>query len=237
MFYLRNIFQLTALVLLSTFVLTSCASRGTGELSSEFPASLSELGEDPNSLKLGSQVQTLGPLDTVSVNVFGAPDLTGTYQIDYAGRLKIPLIDEVDAMGQTRLSLARILEDRLEESYLQNAEVTILVKNSRKNTFAVDGAVARPGRYPIEEATSLMEAVASSGGVDKYANLNRVVVFREIDGKRHIAGFSLREIRDGKMPDPEIRKDDIIIVDGSKINEGYREVLRSLPLLAFFRPF
>jgi len=181
--------------------------------------------------------ETLGPLDVITVKVFGAPDLGGDYQVDYEGKLKLPLIDEVDALGQTRLTLAKVLEGKYEESYLQNAEVTILLKSSRDRTFTVDGSVSRPGRYAIENKTSLMEAIATSGGVDQHANLNRVLVFREIDGVRNIAGFSLKDIRDGEMSDPEIIKDDIIVVDGSQIKDGYKELLRSLPLLAFFGPF
>jgi len=220
----------------SSFVLASCASRGTGDLLTELPPQVTTVaGSDV--LTSTTARETLGPLDVITVKVFGAPDLSGDYQVDYEGKLKLPLINEVDAMGQTRLSLARVLKSKYEENYLQNAEVTILMKNSRDRTFAIDGSVARPGRYPIKVETSLMEAIATSGGVDEYANLKRVVVFREVNGEKYVAGFNLKSIRDGDTPDPEIAKDDIIIVDGSKLPEARREIISSLPLLAFFRPF
>jgi len=238
MFHSQRFFQLISITLMCAFMLVSCAtSRGTEGLLTELPTRVSETENSSGSAGLHSSIETIAPLDLISVKVFGAPELGGDYQVDYAGRLKMPLIDEVDALDQTRSSLARIIEAKLEEKYLQDPEVLILIKTSRDRTFTVDGSVKSPGRYKIENKTTLMEAVAVSGGVDDFANLSRVVVFRDIDGKQHIAGFNLAEIRDGTMPDPEIQKDDIIVVDGSEVREGYKQVLRALPLLAFFRPF
>lgn len=229
---LKNVF----VIIFSYLFLVSCASRGTGGLLTELPPQVT-LVEGKYVANSDTLQETLAPLDVLNIKVFGAPDLGGDYQIDYKGNLKLPLIEEVHALGQTRLSLARVLETKLEESYLQNAEVAIVMKSARFRTFSVDGSIAKPGRYPMKEKTSLMEAIAMSGGVDKYANLNRIVVFREVNDQKYIAGFNLKSIRDGETADPQIEKDDIIVVDGSKLPEARREILSSLPLLALFRPF
>lgn len=186
---------------------------------------------------VGAPGERLAPLDIITVSVFGAPDLNGDYQVDFEGKLKMPLIGEVQAAGRTPLGLAGMLEQRYEESYLQNAEVTVLMKEAREQFVTIDGSVAKPGQYPLTGKTTLMQAVALSGGVDEFANLKRVVVFREVDGVRHVAGFNLAEIRDGTFPDPEIMQNDIVIVDGSDLRRDYRDVVRAIPVLTIFRPF
>jgi polysaccharide export outer membrane protein len=71
----------------------------------------------------------------------------------------------------------------------------------------------------------------------KLANLSRVVVFRTIGGERSVAVFDLKKIRKGTSPDPEIRGNDIVVVDGSQLKGAWREVIGALPGLAIFRPY
>ena len=81
---------------------------------------------------------------------------------------------------------------------------------------------------------TLLQAIALSGGPSDNANTRRVVVFRQIEGKRHAAGFDLKEIRQGNAEDPIVYANDIIVVDGSEARRTYGEFLRSVPLLALF---
>src|SRR5690606_25448556 len=41
----------------------------------------------------------VGPFDLLQVNVFGVPELSGAAQVDGDGRLTLPLIGGMDAMG------------------------------------------------------------------------------------------------------------------------------------------
>lgn len=219
-----------AILFISIFAMFACQTRGTEGLPTALPTI------DPVQT-VGAPGERLAPLDIISVSVFGAPDLTGDYQVDFEGKLKMPLIGEVQAAGRTPLGLAGLLEQKYEESYLQNAEVTVLMKEAREQFITIDGSVENPGQYPLTGKTTLMQAVALSGGIDEFANLKRVVVFREVEGVRHVAGFNLADIRDGTFPDPEIVQNDIVIVDGSNLRRDYRDLVRAIPVLTIFRPF
>ena len=52
----------------------------------------------------------IGPMDSLDISVFGVSDLDGTYQVDFEGLLKMPLIGEVPAVGKTAGELSVILE-------------------------------------------------------------------------------------------------------------------------------
>ena len=127
---------------------------------------------------------------------------------------------------------------QLRGRFLQSPQVSVRVREAANQKVTVDGAVNQPGVYQITTSTTLLQAVAMARGPDKdYANLKRILVFRTIDGTRQAAVFNLLDIRSGKAPDPVILANDVIVVDGSNVKGAWREILRSLPGLAFFRTF
>ena len=173
-------------------------------------------------------------MDMLRVKVFGVSELDGNYQVDHLGRMKMPLIGEVEAKGYTALQLAGILERRLEENYLQDADVTIMVEESLGEQVTVEGSVNKPGMFPVKGQIRLLQAVAIAGGPSDQANPRKVVIFRQIEGKRMAAGYDLKAIRNGEAEDPVVFGNDIIVVDGSEARRTYGDVLRSIPLLGFF---
>jgi polysaccharide export outer membrane protein len=74
-------------------------------------------------------------------------------------------------------------------------------------------------------------------GTTEDANPSRVVVFRTIRGEKMAGAFDLQDIRRAKAEDPVIYGNDIVIVDGSRARQVYRELMGSLPLLSIIRPF
>lgn len=174
------------------------------------------------------------PMDMLRVKVFGVSELDGSYQVDHLGRMKMPLIGEVDAKGYTALQLASILERRLEDNYLQDADVTVSIEESRSEQVTVEGSVNKPGMFPVQGQIRLLQAVALAGGTSQSANPRKVVIFRQIEGERMAAGYDLTAIRRGEADDPIVFGNDIIVVDGSEARQRYGDILRSIPLLSFF---
>jgi polysaccharide export outer membrane protein len=50
------------------------------------------------------------------------------------------------------------------------------------------------------------------------------------------AAFDLVSIRRGEAPDPPVYRGDIIVVDGSRTRQMYRDFLQAIPILSVFRP-
>ena len=102
--------------------------------------------------------------------------------------------------------------------------------------FTVEGAVSRPGVYPLSGGqVTLIRAIAVAGGLDpSRADSSNVVVFRNANGQRLAARFDFSSLRAGQQKDPEIQSGDIIIVDSSVYRETLRDVLQVLPLAAVF---
>jgi len=73
--------------------------------------------------------------------------------------------------------------------------------------------------------------------VTELANLQGIVVFRNVNGERMAAVFDLKEIRAGNAVDPQIYGDDILVVDQSGARTGLRRVLEALPVFNIFRAY
>ena len=222
------------LLVLSVLLLAFAGGCRSNEMSDSAVELRQELSVPDTTLPIQSTDVRIGPMDLIEISVFGAPDLDDSYQVDFEGKLKLPLIGSVHASGLTAAQLAANLETRLSERYLQNADVTVRIAESRKRFMTVDGSVKNPGMYPVEGQLTLMQAIALSGGATESANTRRVVVFRQIEGKRHAAAFDLRDIRRGEAEDPLVYANDIVVMDGSEARRTYGDVLRSVPLLALF---
>ena len=177
---------------------------------------------------------TIAPLDELEVKVFGVSEFDGLYQVDQDGNIKLPLIDFVSAGGLTSAELARQLEVRLGERYLEDPDVTVRVAETVGQSIAIEGAVNKPGVYPVRGGTSLLQAVAMSGGTSSDARVTEVVVFRNAESGRVSLAYDLKAIREGTSPDPAVFASDVIVVGGSNTRQTYRDFLLSVPLIALF---
>ena len=218
----------SSLCFIAAFFATACAGGANPAIASQdLPI------PDATSIVQSSEMR-IGPMDMVEVKVFGVDELNGSYQVDHLGRIKMPLIGEVIAKDYTALQLASILEQRLEDNYLQDADVTVSVQDSDRERVTVEGSVSKPGMYPVEGRIGLLQAVALAGGPSQSANPRKVVIFRQVEGQRMAAGYDLTAIRKGEADDPAVFGNDIIVVDGSEARQTYGEFLKSIPLLSLF---
>ena len=180
----------------------------------------------------------IGVGDKLSVRVFQVEDLSfDELIVDTSGNIQLPLIGAVRAAGQTAGEMSREIAAQLAAQYLRDPQVTVTVTEAASQKITVDGAVTRPGVYEMRGSTSLLQAVAMAEGPTRVADLQKVAVFRTIDGRRAVALFDLEAIRQGRASDPQVLGDDVIVVDTSRLNAALREVLGAVPALAVFRYF
>ncbi len=174
----------------------------------------------------------IGPRDELIVEVFGAPELRREGEVDAAGNLSLPLVGTVVAGGRTPTEVAGSIADQLRGKYIRDPQVTVNIKKAVGQTVTVDGAVRDPGNYPIVGRMTLQQAIASAKGADDIANLDNVVVFRRVNNQQMAALFSLRQIRAGRVTDPQIYGNDIVVV-GENATRRFLKNLSSVPLGSF----
>ena len=179
----------------------------------------------------------VGPLDLIEITVFQVPDLSRTVRVNSQGQISLPLIGVVQAGGLTIQELEGALGKKLSEKYLQNPQVTAFVKEFTSQRITLEGSISKPGIYPLTGRTTLLQAIALGGGLDKLADPRGVVVFRQIGGKKMGAVFDIRGIRSGKDEDPQLYGDDIVVVEQSGSKTAIRSFIESMPVLRVFGVF
>jgi len=111
--------------------------------------------------------QVLGPGDVVRVSVFQNADLAVESRISESGQINFPLIGAVTIGGMTIAAAERRIETLLREGgFVLKPQVTIQTVRILSSQISVLGQVGKPGRYPIDIASSkVSEMVAAAGGV------------------------------------------------------------------------
>jgi polysaccharide export outer membrane protein len=183
--------------------------------------------------KPGTTGYKIGPLDMVEFSVYKVPDLTRTAQVSETGTVNLPLVGEVQAAGKTAQDVERDLEQRLGAKYLQSPQVTILVKEYNSQRVTVEGAIKKPGVYPIRGRLTLLQVIATAEGLDATSDTT-VVIFRSTQGKRMAARFDISQIRSGQTSDPSIQSGDVIVAPNSATKQTFDTILKSLPIATVF---
>ncbi|HEY5364059.1 MAG TPA: polysaccharide biosynthesis/export family protein [Aestuariivirga sp.] len=184
-------------------------------------------GPHPNDYRIGA-------LDVLDITVLGVPDLTKTIQVTDGGTITLPLVRTVTAAGRTQSDLEHELTTRLSKTYLQDPQVTVAIKEYNSQRITVDGAVMKPGIFPKQGQTSLLQAIAEAQGLTTVADPTGVLVFRQVDGKRMAARYDIRQVRSGKLPDPMLLSGDVVMVDESATRTTLRDITTAMPLTGLF---
>jgi protein involved in polysaccharide export with SLBB domain len=127
-------------------------------------------------------VYRLGSGDELRITIFGEENMTGTYKIDGAGMLAMPLIGNVMAGNLTVAELQMRIGQQLSQGFLVNPRVAVQVMNYRP--FFILGEVNRPNQYPYVEGMKVINAVAMASGYTYRANENRMTIVRGNDPMR-----------------------------------------------------
>ena len=176
----------------------------------------------------------IGPQDVLDVSVYQAPDLAKTVQVAESGTINLPLVGDVQAAGVTAQELERTLKSKLGGKYLQNPQVTVFVKEYNSQRVTVEGSVEKPGVYPYRGRVSLLELIATAGGMKEVADGSDVMIFRTTGGARQAARFDVDEIKAGRATDPPVMQGDVVIVNVSSGKKFYQDILKTLPMVGVF---
>lgn len=185
------------------------------------------------SLATGSDDYRIGPQDLLELQVFAVEALNRTVRVNSRGFVSLPLIGLVQAAGLTSEQLEASLAEKLAEKYLQNPQVSVFIKEYTSQRVTVEGAVKKPGIYPLRGRTSLLQTLATAEGLTTVADPNGVKVFRTDPrtGNRATLEFDLEKIRAGEARDPAVQNDDIVQVGESRGKSVAKE------LIEFILPF
>ncbi len=155
---------------------------------------------------------TLGQDDVFEVRVFGEKELSNIYRISDRGTISFPLIGEVKVDGLTPSQIEATIQSRLEKDFLNQAFVSVFVKEFNSKKIFVFGQVQKPGTFRYEENMTIIQAITLAGGFTKTAGKNSVSVTRLVEQQERRIDVEIEQIWKGKAPNLVLQAGDIIFI-------------------------
>jgi polysaccharide export outer membrane protein len=125
----------------------------------------------------------IGTTDTITVNVYKEPTLSGSMLVRPDGMISIPLLGDVKAADKTPLELAAEITAALKK-YVQDPNVTVTLNGMNSKLVYLIGEVGKTGPIMMTPGMTLLQAIATAGGLGAFANAKKMYILRIEDGKQ-----------------------------------------------------
>ena len=172
----------------------------------------------------------IGADDLLEIQVFGVDQLTRTVRVNGRGMVSLPLVGAVEVGGLTAQQAEARIVKLLGDTYLQDPQVSLFIKEYTSQRVIIEGAVNKPGVYPLRGPTTLLQSLAVAGGQGSLSDMSEVMLFRtDAGGKREAFTFDVEKIRAGEIADPVVVNEDMIVVKRSAGRILFRDsILRDI---------
>jgi polysaccharide export outer membrane protein len=168
------------------------ASVNNQKVAAQAPVSVSD---DPD--------YSIGPGDILNISVWREPDVSGTVPVRPDGKISLPLLGDVPAAGSTPAKLAATITERLRQ-YLNDPRVTVVVTAANSRRIYLIGEVIRPGAIPMLPSMTVLQALSTAGGFSQFANIKKMYVLRNENGKQVKLPVDYKRAVSGQSPDQNI---------------------------------
>jgi len=159
--------------------------------------------------------------------IYNSNEVYGKYlMVDANGNIEVPKLGTLNVNGLTLIELKDSLKTLFGKWILTPVvDVKILNKD-----ITVMGEVRTPGVYDVDKNhNSLFEMIARSGGLEDYANLKYVKVFRQEGPNVRVATINLRTYDYYMGQNIQLLPGDIVVVPSKKYKEFDRRISVIIP--------
>lgn len=128
-----------------------------------------------------SEEYTIGPLDEITIHVWRNPELSADkVRVRPDGRLTIPLVQDIPAVGKTSTELQEYIAGELAK-YIEQPIVSVIVNTPEGNftqQVRIIGATPQPASLPFRANMTALDAMIAVGGLNEFAAGNRAKLIR-----------------------------------------------------------
>ncbi|MEE4315781.1 XrtA/PEP-CTERM system exopolysaccharide export protein [Erythrobacter dokdonensis] len=129
-----------------------------------------------------SEEYTIGPLDEITIHVWRNPELSADkVRVRPDGRLTIPLVQDIPAVGKTATELQDYIAGELGK-YIEQPIVSVIVNTPEGNftqQVRIIGATPQPASLPYRANMTVLDAMIAVGGLGEFAAGNRAKLIRQ----------------------------------------------------------
>jgi polysaccharide export outer membrane protein len=155
----------------------------------------------------------IGPDDMLTIVFWREKDMSSDVSVRPDGKISLPLINDVQASGLTPEQL-RVNVTEAASKFVEDPAVTVVVKAINSRKVFITGQVAKPGPFALGGPTTVLQLIATAGGVGEYSKSDKIVIMRTENGKTVSHKFNYKDVIQGKnlVQNIELKPGDTIIV-------------------------
>src|SRR5258708_20435740 len=147
----------------------------------------------------------IGADDLLEIQVLGVEELSGAVRVNSRGEVALPLIGTLDVGGMTSQEAEASITLKLADNFLQNPQVSLFIKEYTTQRVTIEGAVQKPGIYPLRGPTTLLRSLAIAGGQGSLSDMHEAMLFRaDVAGKNSTQVYDVERIRSGELEESAI---------------------------------
>lgn len=135
--------------------------------------------------------------DQVKINVWKNSELSLSVPVRPDGKISLPLIGDIMAVGNTPEELAERIEGKL-ANYVKSPNVTVILTSLQGHEFLsairVTGSVSQNTSISYQQGMTVLDAVLEAGSVDLYADSNNTKLHRRTSKGSQTYDIRLKDI-------------------------------------------
>lgn len=156
---------------------------------------------------------TIGADDVLNVMFWRDKEMTADVVVRPDGRITLPLVSDIIAQGLTPEQLRERIRAEAAK-YVEEPNVTVVVKQINSRRVFITGLVGKPGAYPMTRTITVLQLISLAGGIDEFANAKKIVIMRNQGGQQTAMKFNYADVRKGKNlhQNIELQAGDTVVV-------------------------
>lgn len=160
-----------------------------------------------------SEFYRIGPGDVLEISVWKDEELSRQVIVPPDGVIAFPLAGDIDVTNLSVKKLRETVKKRLSE-YVPDAVVTAMLVQINSMKAYVIGKVNKPGQFPINMQTSVMQVLSMAGGLNAFADEDDILILRQQEGKTVKILFNYKEVAKGEELEQNIvlESGDVLVV-------------------------
>ena len=151
------------------------------------------------------------PGDKLRIEVYKDPQLSQSVQVRPDGKITLPLIGDIDAVGRTPIELRDVIRTAFKE-YITNPTVTVIVVEATTATAYVMGEVNHPGAVTLTAPLTIMQALALAGGLKDFADAKNIRILRKSPMGTQAITFNYKEALKSTRAPVYLQPGDTVVV-------------------------
>lgn len=155
----------------------------------------------------------IGADDVLTVIFWRDKEMSTEVAVRPDGKVTLPLVNDIDAAGKTPEQLRLDIAEAASR-FVEAPTVSVVVKAINSRKVFITGQVGKQGSFPLLGPTTVLQMLATAGGVHEFADTKNIMILRTENGRQAAFRFNYNDVRKGRnlKQNIELKPGDTIIV-------------------------